>query len=99
MESPRRNPLSADGLERPAFLLDFPTDAELEPLIAAFEAGNYAFVRRQAPKVAERATDPAVRAAALELRRRTDPDPLAVYLLVISVLLLAFLITWLYMQH
>jgi hypothetical protein len=83
-------------MERPAFLLDYPEDAELEPLIAAFEAGNYAQVRRDAPGVAERATDPGVRAAALELRERIEPDPVARYLLFASTLLLVLLTIWAY---
>ena len=40
--------------------------------------------------------DAAVRAAALELRRRIEPDPLAKYLLFISFVLLVFLIVWAY---
>jgi len=94
-----RNPRDEKGLDRPAFILDFPVDEALEPLIAAFEAGNYAYVRREAPKVAERAKDPAVRAAALELRRRIDPDPLAIYLVAASALLLVFLVLWLYLRQ
>jgi hypothetical protein len=93
---PRRAPLDANGNERPVFLLDFPEDPELERLIAAFEAGDYAEVRRVAPGVAERAQDPDVRAAALELRRRIDPDPLSSYIVVISVVLLLFLLVWAY---
>jgi hypothetical protein len=93
---PARAPLRADGMERPAFLLDFPEDHALEPLIQAFEAGNYAYVRARAQVVANEATDPAVRDAALELRRRIDPDPLAKYLLAISIGLLFFLVLWTY---
>jgi hypothetical protein len=96
---PRREPLDADGMARPRFLLDFPEDPELERLIAAFESGNYAFVREHAPRLAERAADPAVRDAARELRRRIEPDPLARYLLVASILLLVFLVTWTYLGH
>ena len=94
-----RDPLDADGMERPAFLLDFPEDPALEPLITAFEAGNYAYVRANAERVAREVENPEVRAAALELRRRIDPDPLASYLLFASVLLLLFLVIWVYMGH
>lgn len=73
--------LDAQGRERPRFLLQFPEDPELARLSAAFEAGNYALVRAEAEKLAERSENPAIRAAALELRRRIDPDPLAKYLL------------------
>jgi hypothetical protein len=37
-----------------------------------------------------------VRAAALELRRRIDPDPLSTYIVLISVALLLFLLVWAY---
>jgi hypothetical protein len=93
---PHRSPLDASGNERPVFLLDFPADPELEGLIAAFEAGNYAEVRRLSSGVAERAKDPDVRAAALELRRRIDPDPLSTYIVLISAVLLLFLLVWAY---
>jgi hypothetical protein len=92
----KRNPLDAAGNERPPFLLSFPEDPQLERLIQAFERGNYALVRREARRVAKRARDPEVRAAARELRRRIDPDPLAVYLLLAAVALLSFLTVWAY---
>jgi hypothetical protein len=98
-EAPAERPrLNALGEERPAFLLRFPHDPELEPLIAAFEAGNFAKVRREAPALAQRTRDDAVRRAALELRRRVDPDPLLVVLLVFGVSLFAFLVAWIYAQ-
>lgn len=93
---PRRAPLDANGNERPVFLLDFPEDPELERLVQAFEAGNYAEVRKSAPGVAERARTPEIRAAALELRRRIDPDPLSFYIVLISAVLLLFLAVWAY---
>lgn len=80
--------LNAAGRERPRFLLGFPPHAELARLSAAFEAGNYALVREEAEALAERAESPAVRDAALELRRRIDPDPLAKYLLALTAALL-----------
>lgn len=95
-KGPRRSRVDARGMERPEFLLDFPEDPGLERLIAAFEAGNYALVRRDAEKLAASSSDPTVRDAALELRRRIDMDPLARYLILISVLLLAFLSVWAY---
>jgi len=95
---PERPRLNAIGEERPAFLLSFPRDPELEPLIAAFEAGDFARVRREAPELARRTRDEAVRRAALELRRRIDPDPLLVVLLVFALSLFAFLVAWIYAQ-
>jgi hypothetical protein len=91
-----RAPLDATGMERPKFLLDYPEDPALERLIAAFESGNYGLIRRDAEKVAETASSPEVRAAALELRRRIEPDPLAKYLLAIAALLLVYLVAWAY---
>jgi hypothetical protein len=93
-----RAPLDSNGMERPKFLLDYPEDPALDRLIAAFESGNYAYVRREAEAVAKAATDHAVRDAALELRRRIEPDPLAKYLLAIAVLLLVYLVAWAYRQ-
>ncbi|HVW24800.1 MAG TPA: hypothetical protein VHC69_05490 [Polyangiaceae bacterium] len=85
-------------MERPKFLLDYPEDPALDRLIAAFESGNYALVRRDAEAVAKAAEDPAVRDAALELRRRIEPDPLAKYLLLIAAVLLVYLVAWAYRQ-
>jgi len=84
--------LDAAGRERPRFLLSFPRHPELDRLVAAFEAGDYATVRRDAPDLAERADDAAVRDAALELRHRLDPDPLVKYIVLASVVLLIFLV-------
>lgn len=83
--------LDATGRERPRFLLAFPEHPDLARLSAAFEAGNYAAVRAEAEELAERTEDPAVRDAALELRRRIEPDPLAKYLLALTGALLLFL--------
>jgi hypothetical protein len=94
--SARRQRRNALGEERPAFLLDFPEDPELEVLIAAFEAGDFAEVRRRAPELARRAEDESVRRAALELRRRIDPDPLLVVLLMFALSLFVFLAAWVY---
>ena len=83
--------LDAKGRERPRFLLQFPEHPDLARLAAAFEAGNYALVREEAEALAERAESPAVRDAALELRRRIDPDPLVKYMLALTAALLLFL--------
>jgi hypothetical protein len=84
------------GELRPPFARWFPPDPELEDLVAAFSAGNYRVVRAEAPRLAERTSDPRVRRAALELRRRIEPDPMQLYLLVLAGLLLAFLTLWFY---
>jgi hypothetical protein len=90
--------LDQSGRERPRFLLGFPQHPDLQRLSAAFEAGNYALVRDEAEALAERAESPAVRDAALELRRRIEPDPLAKYLLALTGALLLFL-AWFAYHH
>ncbi len=87
-----RAELDAAGRERPRFVLSFPSDPELDRLVAAFERGDFAAVRAGAMPLAERAEDERVRDAALELRRRIDPDPLIRYLLLASVVLLVVLV-------
>ncbi|HYQ04016.1 MAG TPA: hypothetical protein VER96_35325 [Polyangiaceae bacterium] len=77
--------LNADGRERPQFLLEFPRDPALQQLVAAFEAGNYQAVREGAAKLAESTEDPIVAAAARELARRIEPDPLMKYLLFVAL--------------
>ena len=98
--SPRARPhTNALGEERPVFLLEYPHDPELERLIAAFEAGNFALIRRDAPELARRTRDEAVRQAALELRRRIDPDPLLLVMLALSMALLVFISLWIYLSR
>lgn len=88
--------LDANGRERPRFLLAFPEDEDLQRLVRAFEAGDFSTIRRDAEELAEKSEDPVVRDAALELRRRIDPDPLIKYILLASVLLLGFLVLYVY---
>lgn len=78
-------------LEKPLFAQGWPASPELDRLLLAFERGNYAYVRSEAPRVAERASDPAVKAAAVDLRRRIDPAPLAGILVIIAIGLLVVL--------
>jgi hypothetical protein len=82
----------------PAFALSFPVDPALDELVTAFDQGDYARVRREAPRLAKRTSRPEVRRAARELEKRLNPDPLSVYLLVAASLLLLFLATW-YWTH
>ncbi|HMR08434.1 MAG TPA: hypothetical protein PKA88_21790 [Polyangiaceae bacterium] len=90
---------TADGVERPQFLLGFPEDPELKKLSAAFESGDYATVRAGVPALIEKSKKRAVREAAEELLRRTQPDPLMKYLLLASVVLLVFLTMHSYFRH
>jgi len=93
------NPIGPDGRERPAFVLAFPSDPELDRLVKAFELGNYAYVREHGPQLLAKSEDPAVRDAARELVRRIEPDPLIKILLGISVALLLVLALWAYKTH
>ena len=79
---------------KPAFVRDFPRTPELDALVDAFEQGNYARVRREAPELAARAEDPEVKKAALELRSRTAADPLALVLFGLAALVVAVLSLW-----
>jgi hypothetical protein len=96
-EGPRPR-LNAAGEERPAFLLRFPRDPELDALIAAFERGDFAQIRRDAEQLARSTPDNAVRDAARELRRRIDPDPLLVLLLMLALSVFVFVVAWVYAQ-
>jgi hypothetical protein len=91
--------LNARGEERPRFLLEFPHDPELEPLIEAFEAGNYARVRERAPAVLKNSSDPAVQRAAAELLERIEPDPLVKLLLGVAIGLFLFIVVWVYLTQ
>ena len=75
----------------PAFAARFPRHPDLDRLLQAFEAGNFAYVRREAPRLAKRTDDAKVRAAAQELRRRIDPEPTSMFLWALGVALLLFL--------
>jgi len=81
----------AEPRRRPSFTAAFPSAPPLDALVDAFERGNYARVRAEAPRLAAATDDPAVRDAALTLVERTKPDRLAVGLLVITGVLLATL--------
>jgi hypothetical protein len=103
-QEPRDEPaprprLNARGEERPHFLLELPHDPALEPLIEAFESGNYARVRAQAPEVAKHSADPEVRRAAEELLARIEPDPLVKLLLAVAIGLFLFVVVWVYVKQ
>lgn len=84
-----------DGQQsRPAFAKGFPTDARVDALVAAFARGDYAQVRLAGLKLAQEATDDAVRQAALTLVERTSPDRLTKVLLALAAALLVLLSTY-----
>jgi hypothetical protein len=79
----------------PSFARDFPEHPGLAALVAAFVRGDYARVRAEAPKLAASSSEPeGVRLAARTLLDRTKPDPLAVWLIVATGLLLLVLTTY-----
>jgi hypothetical protein len=83
---------SSPKADVPAFARSFPTDPQLDALVQAFQAGNYAQVRKEAPELARSSTSsPEIQGAAKELLHRTQADPLMVWLLVITGFLLATL--------
>jgi anti-sigma factor RsiW len=80
--------------ERPAFARDFPRDPELDALVAAFSAGDFARVRGEAPRVIASSADDAVKRAAETLVTRTKPDPIAALLVGVTAVLLVALSAW-----
>jgi len=80
-----------EGEELPPFARGFPDDPALLALVRAFERGDYARVRRDAPALAKSAEGDDVRRAATELVTRTKADPMMIALLVITAALLAAL--------
>jgi len=102
----------------PVFARHFPREPRLDRILALFEQGNYALVRKEAHALLDRAAEekkpgakppfrtapaevspsPEVRAAAQEILKRLEPDPLALYLVAIAAALLAILAGW-YWTH
>lgn len=97
--STERAPRDVRGNDRPRFLLSFPKDPELETLMHAFESGDYARVREQAPRLVERSDRPEVRRAAEELLIRIEPDPLLKFLLWVAIGLFLSMVTFVYYAH
>jgi len=79
---------------RPSFAAEFPASPELDALVDAFSRGDYAHVRDEGPKLQSTTSDEAVRAAAKTLVERTQPDPLAVKLVLLTGVLLVVLTGW-----
>jgi hypothetical protein len=76
------------------FAAAYPRDEALDALVDAFEAGNYARVRVEAPQLAQSTDDPAVARAARDLAKRLEADPLAVRMVLGAGVLLLFLTYW-----
>lgn len=96
--NPTRAALNAAGEERPRFLLDFPEDPQLEPLIELFEEGNFYELRKRVKALEQEGPPVAIRAAALELLERTRPDPSMIWLLLLCLGLFAFIVGWTYLR-
>lgn len=79
---------------KPAFAASFPKDPELDRLVQYFAIGNHRAVRDGAEALAKKTDDPAVAAAARELRARLEPDPLWRVLLGATLVLLLVLTFW-----
>jgi hypothetical protein len=63
-------------------------------MVEAFARGDYARVRADARAIERASHDDALKGAARALVERTNPDPLALALLALAALLLAFLGGW-----
>ncbi len=81
-------------VSRPLFAKAYPEDPTLQRLLDAFVEGDFALVRREAPELARSTQEPEVARAALDLKRRTEPDSTTITLLLASAGLLLFLILW-----
>jgi hypothetical protein len=80
-----------DPDRRPSFARDFPRTPTLDALVQAFAKGDYARVRAEGRELAQSEGDEGVRRAARTLVARTNPDPLALWLLVLAGALLVLL--------
>ncbi len=80
--------------ERATFAREFPRDPELDALVAAFEAGDFARVRAGAAAVAASGKGEDVKRAAAVLVARTKADPLQSLLVGIAAGLLVLLSAW-----
>ena len=81
------------------FAKGYPDDPELAALVDAFEKGNYRAVRDGAAKIASSDKSDKVKAAARDLRSRTEPSRAMIALLVVAALLVAALSTWEVTHH
>ena len=82
------------GDDRSVFARAYPDDPQLNRLVAAFDAGDYATVRARAHDLVHATKNDDVRRAARDLLRRIEPDRTAALLLGVAVALLAFLSWW-----
>jgi hypothetical protein len=84
---------------RPAFARAFPRDPQLDALVEAFEAGDFAQVREEVPRLLAACSDERVKRAAELLLARTKPDPVAAILVGMTAVLLVILSAWWIVQR
>lgn len=82
----------------PLFAQKYPRDDALDALLVLFDRGNYAAVREGAERILTSKAKSPVKQATEDLLRRLEPDPLARYMLIASMLLLLFFSLW-YFTH
>jgi hypothetical protein len=92
----QQQPKGGDG--HPQFARQYPRTPDIDRLLRAFENGDYETVRLDAPKVAAAAKDPLEAAAARDLARRTLPDPMALYIMALTLALFVFLSAWVFLH-
>jgi hypothetical protein len=78
-------------VDAPSFAKDYPEDEDLLALVDEFEAGDYRAVRAGTARIASGDKSDAVKAAARDLRARTEPSRGQIALLVIAALLVTAL--------
>lgn len=84
----------------PEFAKQYPDDAELKSLVASFEAGDYRAVRDGTARIAADANkSDEVKAAARDLRSRTEASGAQIALLVIAALMVIALSSYEIMRH
>lgn len=87
-------------MDRPNFAKDYPDDPELLALVDDFEAGNYRAVREGTAKlIADSDKNEELRAAARDLRTRTEPHRAQVWLLVLTAALVLALSAYEIARH
>lgn len=96
-EQPTADAASKESADRPAFAAGYPADAELDRLLDAFARGDYRAVRAGTSTL-KKSDDAALREAARDLESRTEADPLAKAVLLLTALLLAWLFAY-WEQH
>ncbi len=84
-------PAADAGAKRPDFASGYPESETLDVLLRAFDAGDFAAVRKGTSALLATETDDAILEATADLRRRIYPGATAVYILALSVGLLLFL--------